>query len=100
MQNQTKSQNNCIHCENCNSDWFEEISVAQFSNGRSIPIGNVPHEALLRFTLLRCIQCGKVNETNVYRLAADPRNKEYDAAKKAVEAGSKAAVTKISTTKV
>ena len=68
-----------VTCPNCNSEWFEIVSVSQYKKHTSIILGQKPvKKESIEYFLYRCIKCNEIFEPEVQGGQHDQMRKKYD----------------------
>lgn len=70
----------CVICNKCGCQWFEEVIFARFSaNHNLVPGQNIPMKiGSLGYRFLRCVQCQNVQQPNVQHYVRDLAAGDYD----------------------
>lgn len=70
----------CIHCPNCNSQWFMQVQVYKFQANHNVILGqDVPTKpGAIPYYILKCVRCNNLLEPRVIHTTRDIGGNDYD----------------------
>lgn len=80
LKNKEEADMECMRCEKCGCQWFEEVTLSRFSSQYGLVLGqSVPRRpGSLGYKFLRCAQCQNLMQPNVEHQARDLAASDYD----------------------